>query len=118
MLFFTPPVRPVTFTEKVQFAFDASVAPLSDMLPDPDTAMIAPPPQLPAKPFGVATTSPAGRLSVNPTPVSEVPLLGLLMVKLRETVELSGMLAAPKALIIVGGDATVRLAVAVLPVPP
>ena len=40
------------------------------------------------------------------------------MVKVSEVVPFSGMLAAPKALVIVGGVATVKLAEAVLPVPP
>src|SRR5436309_9108023 len=40
------------------------------------------------------------------------------MVKVSEVVPFSGMLAAPKALVMVGGVATVRFAEAVLPVPP
>src|SRR6476659_10911904 len=40
------------------------------------------------------------------------------MVKVSDVVPFSGMLAAPKALVIDGGEATVRLAEAVLPVPP
>src|SRR6266853_736268 len=40
------------------------------------------------------------------------------MVKLSEVVPFSGMLAAPKAFVMVGGEATVRLADAVFPVPP
>src|SRR5580765_7715302 len=40
------------------------------------------------------------------------------MVKVSDVVPFSGILAAPKALVIDGGEATVRLAEAVLPVPP
>jgi hypothetical protein len=40
------------------------------------------------------------------------------MVKVSEVVPFSGMLTAPKALVICGGEATVRFAEAVLPVPP
>src|SRR6185312_13871569 len=40
------------------------------------------------------------------------------MVNVNEVVPFSGIVAAPKTLVIVGGEATVRLADAVLPVPP
>src|ERR1051326_1916943 len=40
------------------------------------------------------------------------------MLKVSEVLAFSRMLAAPKAFVIVGGVATLRLAVAVLPVPP
>jgi hypothetical protein len=43
---------------------------------------------------------------------------GLLMAKVKLVALFSGIEAAPKALVIVGGVATVRLAEAVLPVPP
>src|SRR5262249_9788922 len=45
-------------------------------------------------------------------------VFGLLMLNVSDVVPFSGMLAAPKALLIDGGLATVKLAVAVLPVPP
>ena len=45
-------------------------------------------------------------------------MFGLLSVKVNEVLAPTKMLDAPKALVIVGGVATVRLAVAVLPVPP
>ena len=38
--------------------------------------------------------------------------------KVKDVVPLSGMLEAPKPFVIVGGVATVRFALAVLPVPP
>src|SRR4029077_4949557 len=43
---------------------------------------------------------------------------GLLILKVSEVLAFSKMLAAPKALVIVGAEETVRLAEAVLPVPP
>jgi hypothetical protein len=45
-------------------------------------------------------------------------VLGLLMLRLRVVVPFSGMVVAPKLFVILGGEATVRLADAVLPVPP
>jgi hypothetical protein len=47
---------------------------------------------------------PAGNLSVNPIPDSDAQLLGFLIVKLREVVPLTGMVAAPNALVMVGGS--------------
>jgi hypothetical protein len=61
--------------------------------------------------------SPEGKVSVKPTPVSVVVLL-FAIVKLKLVEPLSGMLAAPKAFVIVGGETTVIDAVDVLPVPP
>jgi hypothetical protein len=49
----------VTFTERTQEEFAATVAAASETLPDPATA-VATPPQVLAKPFGVATTIPEG----------------------------------------------------------
>jgi len=116
-LFLMPAVVPCTFTETVQDAVLASVPAERLTLPDPATA-VAVPPQVLLRPLGVATTRPAGRLSVNATPVSARLVFGFVMLKVSEVVPFSGMLAAPKALVIEGGVATLRLAVAVLPVPP
>ena len=60
-------------------------------------------PQEPVSPFGTATTRPAGKLSMKPTPVSEAPALGFLTVKLRPVVPFSGVFADPKALVRLGG---------------
>jgi hypothetical protein len=116
-LFLMPAVVPCTFTETVQDAVLASVPAERLTLPDPATA-VAVPPQVLLRPLGVATTRPAGRLSVNATPVSARLVFGFVMLKVSDVVPFSGMLAAPKALVIEGGVATLRLAVAVLPVPP
>ena len=61
--------------------------------------MIVPAPQEPVRPFGVEITSPAGNVSLKPTPVSAVVVLLFWMVKLRLVEPFSGMLAAPNALI-------------------
>jgi hypothetical protein len=116
-LFFTPAVVPVTLTETVQLALAASVP--ADKLTDPDPATaVAVPPQLLVR-FGVdAITRPAGKLSVKAIPFNVTFVLGFWMLNVSEVVPFSGMLAAPNALVIDGGEATVRLAEAVLPVPP
>src|SRR5258708_755065 len=69
LLFFTPAVVPVTFTTTVHEALAASVPPERLAEPEPATA-VAVPPHVLVNPLGVATTSPAGRVSVNATPVS------------------------------------------------
>ena len=101
----------------MQLALAASVPAERLILPEPATA-VAVPPQVLFKALGVATTNPAGRLSVKAIPVSARLVLGFWMVNVSDVVPFSGMLAAPKAFVIVGGVATVRLAEAVLPVPP
>jgi len=102
----------------VHDVFGARVLPARLTTPDPATA-VATPPQVLARPFGVATTNPEGKLSVNAIPVREIVLAaGFAIVNVRDVDPFRGMLDAPKALTIVGGVATVRFAVAVLPVPP
>src|SRR6202045_3774575 len=122
LLFFTPLVVPVTLTENVQeepAAGDAvSVPPDKLTLPLPAGAVMVPLPQVPVSPLGVATTKPAGKLSVKATPLSATLVFGFVMVKLSEVVPFSGICAAPKDLVIVGAAATVRFAEAVLPVSP
>ncbi len=124
LLLCAPVAVPVTLTEKVQEEPPAIVAEVSDTLPDPATAVIVPPPQLPARPLGVDTTKPAGRESVNATPVRGTPF-GLLIVKLRVVVPPTPMDAAPNTFVMTGGvglgggaGRTVTEATDVLPVPP
>ena len=117
-LFFVPRDVDEMVTEKVQLELAASVALLKLMLVEFPTAVIVPPPQLPLKPLGLSTIKPDGKLSVNPTPVSEPALLGLVIVKDKDVKLPSPMLAAPKILEIVGAVATFRLALAIRPVPP
>jgi hypothetical protein len=62
---------------------------------------------------------PAGKLSVNAIPVSgNVLAEGLVIVKDKLVVPFSGIFVTPNALAIDGAVATVRFALAVLPVPP
>jgi len=116
-LFFTPAVVPCTLTETVQLALAARVPAERLMLPEPAVA-VAVPPQVLFRALGVATTRPAGRLSVKAIPVRARLVFGFWMVNVSEVVPFNGMLAAPKALAMDGGEATVKLAVAVFPVPP
>ena len=117
-MIFAPAVVPVTLTLKVQVLLAPSVAPERLILEPAATAVIVPPPHTPAAPLGVLTVKPLGSGSVNATPVSEVPVFGLATVKLSEVDPLSGIVAAPKTLTMVGGVATDRLAEALFPVPP
>src|SRR5581483_2384788 len=93
------------------------VAPVRLIDDEPATA-VAVPPQLLLKLFGEATTSPEGNASVNEIPESDMFELGFLMVKKMETVPFRATLLALKNLLIVGANATLRFADAVLPVPP
>ena len=101
----------------MQEALAARVAPVRLTLPDPAMA-VAVPPQVLLKAGVGATTRPAGRLSVNAMPVNEVLVFGLEMLKVSDVVPFSGITAAPKALVMVGGVPTLKFADAVLPVPP
>ena len=118
LLFFTPSVVPCTPTAIVHEAPAARVAP--DKLADeaPATA-VAVPPQLVVNPFGVATTSPAGKLSVKATPVRDAAAFGLVTVKVSDVVPFCVIVAAPKTFVIAGASVeTVSDAFDVLPVPP
>src|SRR5882724_604807 len=109
LLFFSPPVVPVTLTEIVQDAAGAKVAPVKLTLDETATAVVVPPHVL-VKPFGVATIKPAGSASVNATPFSVKLTLVLLSVKVRLVEPFRGIVTAPKAFAIVGGLMTVMLA--------
>jgi hypothetical protein len=118
VLFCCPADVPVTFTVNVQELLVAIVPPDKLIVFVPAAAVMVPAPQEPVNPFGVEMTSPAGSVSLKATPVSDTLVFGLLMVNVSEVVPFSGIAAAPNALVIVGGLATVRLAEAVFPVPP
>src|SRR5260370_39661338 len=106
------------FTDNVNEVLIGRVPADKLTVPDPATAVAAPP-QVLVSPFGVATTKPAGRVSVKATPVSGMGLIpGLVMVKVSEVEPFNGIVAAPKALVIVGGATTSRLAAAGQPTPP
>jgi hypothetical protein len=106
VLFSVPVAMAETFTAKVHAALAARVAPVRVTLPDPAVAAIVPPPQLPERPLGVATTRPAGSVSVNPIPLRELAVLGLDRAKVSEVVPFNATLAAPKVFEIVGGWVT------------
>ena len=75
LLFFTPAVVPVTFTDTVHDALDAR--PPADRLTDDDPATaVAIPPHVLFKPLGAATTRPAGSVSVKATAVSATAVFG------------------------------------------
>lgn len=111
VLTFVPAVTPLTLTENTQELDDAIVAPDRITLPDPATAVMTPLPQEPVTPFGVSTTSPAGKVSLKATLVDDTVELGLSMVNVKLVVPLTERLAAPKAFAIDGGATTVTVAV-------
>jgi hypothetical protein len=117
VLSFTPADVPRTFTCTEQLP-DAGIDP-----PDKDTEPLAAtavtvPPQVFDNPFGVPTTSPPGRVSVNVTPDSPVAEFGFVIVNLNVVVPFSGNTDLPNTLVIDGGATTNSDADAVLPVPP
>src|SRR5258708_1335717 len=113
-----PEAVAVMLTVRVQVLLAAMVPPVSEMLPEPATA-VAVPPQVLVRPVGVATTRPAGRVSRKATPVSAAVLApGVGMVEVREVVACSRTSGARQALAIDGGPSTLMLAEAVLPLPP
>src|SRR5436305_1331151 len=96
VLFFVPAVVPCTFSDTVHEVLPASVAPDRLTDPAPATAVVVPV-QVVVKALGVATSRPAGNVSVKLTPVKAAATLGLLRVKVSEVAPFSAMLAAPKA---------------------
>jgi hypothetical protein len=118
LLLLSPAVVPCTFTVTAQEALAASVPPdrLSPLEPG---VAVGVPPQVLVRPFGVAITSPAGKLSVNANPFNDMVLFGLVMLIVSDVVPFSGILLAPKLLVTVCGATTVSVAVLlVAPVPP
>jgi len=113
-----PAVVPVTFTLMEHEPLDASVPPVKLMVLEPAVSDTVPV-HVVLAPLGVDTTKPPGRLSVKATPVSAKLEFGLLMLNVKLVEPFSGIVAAPKALLMVGGVATVRVAVLLVPpVPP
>src|SRR6202034_4786806 len=103
---------PVTLLQTAPDPRAANAAPASLTLPNPAVAVIVPVPQVPAKPFGVAITKPAGSESVNATPASADEEFGLFTVKFSEVEPFNATVAAPNIFEITGGEATVRFAAA------
>src|SRR5215469_15726603 len=98
VFFCVPEAVPVTFTEKEHERLAPNVAPESATLADPAVAVIVPLPQLPVKPFGVATICPVGSVSVKLTPLSGALALGLERLKVKDVVPFRAMAAPPNAL--------------------
>lgn len=117
VLLLSPAVVPLTSTVTVQVAGLAAIVPADKLTePEPATAVTLPL-QVLTRLFGVPTTRPAGKVSETARPVSPI-VFGLLIVNVIVVVPFNGIVAAPNALLIVGGEATVIVAFAVLPVPP
>ena len=93
----------VMLTAKLHEALSARVAPVRLTLPAPAAAVIVPPPQLPLRPLGFASTCPDGSVSVNPIPVRARLGLGFEMLKVRFVAPFNATLALPYAFAIMGG---------------
>src|SRR5579871_1266942 len=113
-----PPFEEVTFTENEHEALAAIVPPAREMLCAPAAAVTAPPPHVPVRPFGEATAKPAGSGSVNATPLRASDELGFVIVKFSEVEAANAIEEAPNVLAMLGGEAMVKFAVALLPLPP
>src|SRR5262249_31904538 len=110
VLFLTPAVVPVTSTLTVQLPDAAIVPPLNVSVVSPALGVNVPPHEVDA--FGVlATASPDGSVSVNPTPVRAVVVLVLFIVKVRVVVPPRGIVASVNAFEMLGAPMTVIIAV-------
>ena len=107
---------PLTRTEKAQLEAAGRVAPDRLIVPDPGVAVIVPPSQAPVNPFGLATTSPEGSGSLNPTDDSESFGLGFTTENKSVVVSPGATDFAPKDLRSTGGSITVNEAEALFPV--
>jgi hypothetical protein len=116
-LVYDPAAVPVTFTEMVQVLLPL-IDPPERLMALPPAFAVRLPPQLLLRLGGEEITMPAGSGSVNPTPVSVVPVLGLAIEKLSEVELFNGMLEEPNTLLMVDGATTTMLALDVLLCPP
>ena len=116
VLFFAPAVTPVTVTVMVQLEAGVSVPPVNTNVLPPLTFNV--PPQKALLPL--AAVMPAGKLSLNATPVNVAAMLLLVSVKLMVDTSPTAMEAGENAFAMVGTvGATVMVAVLLtLPVPP
>jgi hypothetical protein len=114
-----PPVVAVTLTVTVQVPLAATVLPekLNDVLPAAGAKVGEPHPEMVT--LGVAATcKPAGNESVKPTPVRAVPAFGFAIVKVSALTPPTAIGFGANALVMLGGEIAVKVAVPVLPVPP
>ena len=103
-MFFTPAVVAVTFTETAHEA-PAATVPLDKLTADDPVIAVMAPPQVFMRLLGVATSNPAGRLSVKAMPVRVALAFGLVMLNVSVIVPFSATVAAPNDFVIVGGPA-------------
>jgi hypothetical protein len=101
-----PAAAAVTLTKNVQELLAAIVAFDKLAEPDPAVAVMVPPPHDPVRPLGVEITKPDGSVSVNPTPVSEVEALGLVMVNDSELEPPTAIDVGVNASVMLGGATT------------
>src|SRR5262249_7285879 len=118
VLFCCPAAVPVTLIENVQELLAARLAPerLTPLVPC--VAVIVPPPHEPDRPLGVGMIRPAGNVSLKATPLNATVVLVFWMLNCKLVDPLSGIEAAPNALMLTGGATTVIDPSAVFPVPP
>jgi sorbitol-specific phosphotransferase system component IIC len=109
-----PAVAPVTVTLNWQEPPAATVAPNSEI--PVGAVVVRVPPHTVAE--LLATVKPVGSVSVNATPLSAVAAFPFVMVNVSELVVFNGICVGVKAFEMLGGESTVRFAVAVFPVPP
>jgi len=114
-----PPAVPVTLMVKVHEPLPAKVAPDKLTLVAPGFAVTVLPLHELLGAGELATAIPAGKVSVNPTPVSAKEFAaGFVSVKVSVVFVFSGILDAPNDLLMEGGASTVMPADAVRPLPP
>src|SRR4029078_8691776 len=99
LLYFKPSVVASTYIETMHTAPPARVA-LDKLAEAAPATAVAVPLQVFVNPFGVAANSPAGRLSVKATPVSDENVFGLVRVKVSDVMLSSGIVPSPKAFVI------------------
>src|SRR5579871_617483 len=116
LLVSTPAVVPVTFTFTVHEVPGAKDTPerVTELLPATADGLVE---HVELRLFGVATTKPAGKLSVKAMPFRVLTEFGLVIVNVNPEVPFKGMLVGLNAFVIEGGLMTVSIAVEVFPVP-
>ena len=114
MLVSGPDAVPVTFTVIVHEPL-TGIVPLASTTEAVPAVAVVVPAQLLSNPFGVATSIPAGKLSVTAAPV-KATALELVRVRVSVVTPPTGRTGTPNALLTVGGTATKVVAVAAMPV--
>ena len=117
LLFNVPVMMPCTLTETAHDPL-AGIEPLARLTELAPPLAVTAPPHVLVAPGVDATTIPLGKVSVNATPLRARLELGFVTLNVKVLVPPTGIEFGLKPLEIDGGDATVRLADAVEPVPP